>query len=99
MAVTSAGDGAPPLHLRVGQEQSAVIGCHRGLLERRQREGRARVRDVPEAHLAEAYAWSQNQVLGRRTGPLREPPEACPWTLDQLPDERWWPPEAPARLP
>jgi Domain of unknown function DUF29 len=79
--------------------QAAVIDFHRGLLERRQRDGRARVRGVLEAHLAEEYAWARNQVLGRRTGPLWEPPEACPWTLDQLLDERWWPPEAPARRP
>jgi hypothetical protein len=79
--------------------QSAVIDCHRGLLERCQRDARARVRGVLKAHLAEAYAWARRQRLGRRTAPLWEPPEACPWTLDQLLDARWWPPEAPAWLP
>jgi hypothetical protein len=33
--------------------QAAVIDCHRGLLERCQRDARARVRGVLEAHLAE----------------------------------------------
>jgi hypothetical protein len=79
--------------------QSAVIDFHRSLLERCQRDARARVRRVLEAHLAAEYAWARRQVLGRRTAPLWEPPEACPWTLDQLLDEHWWPPEAPARLP
>jgi Domain of unknown function DUF29 len=79
--------------------QSAVIDGHRGLLERCQRDARARVRGVLEAHLAAEYAWARRQLLGRRTAPLWEPPEACPWTLDQLLDEGWWPPEAPARLP
>jgi hypothetical protein len=79
--------------------QSAVIDFERSMLERCQQDERARVRGVLEAHLAEAYAWARNQVLGRRTAPLWEPLEACPWTLDQLLDERWWPPEAPAWLP
>lgn len=77
--------------------QSVVIDYHRSLLERCQRDARAR--GLLEAHLAEEYAWARCQLLGRRTAPLWEPPEACPWTLDQLLDERWWPPEAPARLP
>jgi hypothetical protein len=79
--------------------QSAVIDFHRSMLERCQRDERARVRRVLEAHLAEKYAWARRQVLGRRAAPLWEPPEACPWTVDQLLDEHWWPPEAPARLP
>jgi hypothetical protein len=79
--------------------QSAVIDFHRGMLERCQRDARARVQGLLEPHLAEEYAWARCQLLGRRTAPLWEPPEACPWTLDQLLDERWWPPEAPARLP
>jgi hypothetical protein len=79
--------------------QSAVIDVHRSLLERCQRDERARVWRVLEAHLAAEYAWARGQVLDRRTAPLWEPPEACPWTLDQLLDEHWWPPEAPARLP
>jgi len=79
--------------------QSAVIDCHRGVLERCQRDARDRVRRVLEGHLGEEYAWARGKILGRPTAPLWEPPEACPWTLDQLLDERWWPPEAPARLP
>jgi hypothetical protein len=79
--------------------QSAVIDGHRSLLERCQQDARARVRGVLEAHLAEEYAWARHQLLGRRAAPLWEPPEACPWTLDQLLDEGWWPPEAPARVP
>jgi hypothetical protein len=79
--------------------QSAVIDFERSMLERCQRDERERVRRVLEAHLAEEYAWARGKVMRRRTPPLREPPEACPWTLDQLLDERWWPPEAMAWLP
>jgi hypothetical protein len=46
-----------------------------------------------------AYACARRTLLRRRTPPSAMPPETCPWTLDQILDESWWPPEAPARLP
>src|SRR5262245_53920695 len=78
--------------------QSAVIDFERSMLERCLQE-RVRVRPVLDAYLAEEYAWAWEQVMGRRTPPRQEPPARCPWSLDQLLDERWWPPEATARLP
>jgi hypothetical protein len=62
-------------------------------------EDSPRLRPVLEGMLAEDYAWAREQVLRRRTPPTSEPPAQCPCSLDQLLDERWWPPEAPARLP
>lgn len=78
--------------------QSAVIDVHRLMLERCGQE-RQRVWPVLEACLPGAYAWAREQVLRRRTPPTSEPPAQCPWSLDQLLDEDWWPPEAPPRLP
>ena len=78
--------------------QASVIDFERSMLERCLKE-RVRVRPVLATHLADEYAWARGKVMGRRTPPTHEPPEGCPWSLDQLLDERWWPPEAPARLP
>jgi hypothetical protein len=78
--------------------QSAVIDFHRSMLESAL-EDSPRLRPMLAELLAGDYAWARTRVMGQRTPPRREPPEACPWTLDELLDERWWPPEAPARLP
>jgi hypothetical protein len=78
--------------------QSSVIDFHRSMLARCLQE-RRRLLPVLDAHLQEEYAWARGQVMGRRTPPTAEPPEACPWSLDEVMDEHWWPPEAPARLP
>jgi Domain of unknown function DUF29 len=78
--------------------QASVIDYHRGMLAD-WLEGSPHLRPVLVGLLAEDYAWARQQVMGRRTPPLTEPPERCPWSLDQLLDEHWWPPEAPARLP
>jgi hypothetical protein len=78
--------------------QSAVIAHHRAMLES-SLEDSPRGRPVLEAMLPDTYAWARQHLLRRRTPPEREPPEACPWTLAQLLDNRWWPSDAPARLP
>jgi Domain of unknown function DUF29 len=78
--------------------QSAVIGFERSMLERILGDS-PRLRPVLEGRLPEEYAWAREQVMRRRTPPRQEPPERCPWSLDHLLDERWWPPEAPPRLP
>jgi hypothetical protein len=78
--------------------QSAAIDHHRTMLAK-SLEDSPRLRPVLEGLLAEAYTWARNRVMGRRTPPTHEPPEQCPWPLAGLLDERWWPREAPPRLP
>ena len=78
--------------------QSAVIDHHRSMLAYSLEES-PRVRPVLERELPKAYTWAREQVMRRRTPPQREPPARCPWPLSGLLDERWWPGEAPARLP
>jgi uncharacterized protein DUF29 len=78
--------------------QSSVVDYHRAMLEG-WLEDSPRLRPVLEGMLAEDYAWSRQRIMGRHTPPTVEPPAHCPWSLDQLLDERWWPPEAPPRLP
>jgi hypothetical protein len=78
--------------------QSAVIDHHRDMLES-SLEDSPHWRQAVEAMLPEAYTWARQRLLSRRNPPEREPPEACPWTLAQLLDDRWWPSDAPARLP
>jgi uncharacterized protein DUF29 len=78
--------------------QASVIAHYRAMLAM-SLEDSPRVRPLLEGCLPDAYAWARQRVLGGRTPPRQEPPETCPWPLDALLDERWWPPEAPARLP
>ena len=78
--------------------QSAVIDHHRAMLSYSLEES-PRVRPVLARELPEAYRWARERVMRRRTPPERKPPAECPWLLAGLLDERWWPPEAPARLP
>lgn len=78
--------------------QSAVIDHYRAMLEMSLEES-PRVRPILDAQLADEYAWARERVMGRRTPPQQDPPVRCPWSLGQLLDEHWWPPEAPARLP
>jgi Domain of unknown function DUF29 len=78
--------------------QSAVIDYHRGMLEL-SLEDSPRMLAVLEQELPRAYAWARKKVMGRRTPPTQEPPQLCPWTLAQMLDDPWWPPEAPERLP
>jgi Domain of unknown function DUF29 len=78
--------------------QSAVVDHHRGMLADSLEESPALSSFLRE-RVPHAYAWARGKLLSRRTPPSETPPETCPWTFDQLVDERWWPPEAPARLP
>ena len=77
---------------------SAVIDHHRAMLAYSLEES-PRVRAMLARELPEAYRWARERVMRRRTPPQTEPPAACPWPLAGRLDERWWPPEAPARLP
>jgi Domain of unknown function DUF29 len=79
--------------------RSTVIDFHRSMLERSEEDRPQVLRRLLAEHLPEEYAWAREQVLRRRTPPTSEPPAQCPWSLSQLLDECWWPPEAPARLP
>jgi hypothetical protein len=79
--------------------QSAVIDFHRSMLDRSDARHPDRVAPLLAAQLPHEYAWARRQVMKRQTPPQATPPEQCPWSLDQLLDERWWPPEAPERLP
>jgi hypothetical protein len=82
--------------------QSAVVDFERSMLERWGEDSEAdhqRLLALLAARLPGAYAAERARLLRRRTPPAGVPPERCPWTLDQLLDEQWWPPEAPARLP
>jgi hypothetical protein len=78
--------------------QSAVVDHHRAMLAH-SLEDSPQVLPLLAQGLQEAYTWARQRVMKARTPPQREPPARCPWSLDQLLDERWWPPEAPARLP
>lgn len=69
------------------------------------REQRNRIEDLLEISpslrgqlvkaLAKAYPRALRHVLADYR--VRDLPEACPWSLEQLLDERWWPP-VPAEL-
>jgi hypothetical protein len=78
--------------------QSAVIDHERAMLASSLEES-PRLRPILERQLPEAYTWARAHVMRRQTPPRSEPPECCPWSLTALLDERWWPSEAPARLP
>jgi hypothetical protein len=78
--------------------QSAVIAHERSMLDYSLEES-PRLRPLLVRELPNAYTWARQQVMRRQTPPPCEPPELCPWPLAVLLDERWWPPEAPARLP
>jgi hypothetical protein len=53
-----------------------------------------------EAMVPEVYAMMRRERMAKARPQLAaEPPEACPWTFDQLLDGRFWPPEAPPRQP
>jgi hypothetical protein len=77
---------------------AAVIDHHQAMLVDSPEEI-PRARPVLERQLPKAYHWARGQVMRRRTPPPREPPAECPWPLAGRLDERWWPPEAQARLP
>jgi hypothetical protein len=78
--------------------QSAVVDHHRGMLAD-SLEDSPRLVPFLRDRVDQAYAWARGKLLTRRTPPSAMPPETCPWTFEQLLDERLWPPEAPARLP
>jgi hypothetical protein len=78
--------------------QSAVIDYQRSILAD-SLEDSPRLMPMLEHQLAKAYAWARERVMHERTPPRQEPPARCPWPLAALLDKRWWPPEAPARLP
>jgi hypothetical protein len=78
--------------------QASVIQHHRSMLEY-SLEDSPRLRPMLERALPHEYAWARDHIMRRHTPPTQEPPASCPWPLASLLDERWWPPEAPARLP
>jgi hypothetical protein len=78
--------------------QATAIDHHRAMLAY-SLEDSPRVRPMLERQLPDAYAWAREYVMRRHTPPRQEPPETCPWPFEALLDERWWPPEAPGRLP
>lgn len=78
--------------------QTAVVDHHRSMLAMSLEESPA-LRPFLRKRLPRAYAWARRTLLLRRTPPHEIPPETCPWVFDHLMEERWWPPEAPARLP
>jgi hypothetical protein len=75
-----------------------VVDQHRGMLADSP-EDSPRLAPFLRDRADQAYAWARRTLLARNTPPSAMPPEICPWTFEQLLGERWWPPEAPARLP
>jgi Domain of unknown function DUF29 len=78
--------------------QSAVVDHHWGMLDD-SLEDSPRLVPFLRDRVDQAYAWARGKLLTRRIPPSMMPPPTCPWTFEQLLDERLWPPEAPARLP
>jgi hypothetical protein len=79
--------------------QSAVFDHHHAMLV-------SAVRDSPSLRtmladlVPEVYAEERVERMAKAKPPLTsDPPEACPWTFAQKLDCRFWPPQAPPRLP
>lgn len=51
------------------------------------------LRDYPAQRLALAYQRARRQAHEQTDLPLATFPETCPWMLDQVLDEEWWPEE------
>jgi hypothetical protein len=63
-------------------------------------KGSPSLRTLLESMVPEVYAEERAERMAKARPPLAaEPPEACPWTFDQLLDCGFWPPEAPMRQP
>ena len=63
-------------------------------------KGSPSLRTMLADRLPEVYAEERAERMAKARPPLAaEPPEACPWTFDQLLDCGFWPPEAPMRQP
>ncbi len=51
------------------------------------------LRPMLEAVLAPEYQWARRDAARRCKRPVDDFPETCPWTLDQVLDEEFWPEE------
>ena len=49
----------------------------------------------PAAYLPDAYRQARRHVALAMDRPLADFPEACPWTIDQVLDEEFWPEVTP----
>jgi hypothetical protein len=49
------------------------------------------LRDLPAERLARAYTRARIQAMEQTGLPLATFPESCPWSLDELLDEDFWP--------
>jgi hypothetical protein len=57
------------------------------------------LQDYPAGRLSLAYRRARLNAADETGLPLATFPETCPWAVDQVLQEDWWPPEAPTRLP
>jgi hypothetical protein len=55
------------------------------------------LRDYPAQHVGRAYRRARQHAEIETSLPLATFPEACPWPIEQVLDEDFWPPDAPAR--
>jgi hypothetical protein len=49
----------------------------------------------PAAYLPEAYRHARRRISLAMDRPLATFPETCPWTVDQVLDEDFWPEATP----
>jgi hypothetical protein len=59
--------------------------------ERVARKARGSLQDYPAAYLSTAYRYARRKAALATGRPLAELPWACPWTIDQVRDEDYWP--------
>jgi len=79
--------------------QDAAFDYQHAML-RKAVKGSPSLRTMLADRLPEVYAEERRERLAKVRPPLdSEPPERCPWTLAQLLDGHFWPPEAPPQLP
>jgi len=79
--------------------QDAAFDSQHAML-RKAVKGSPSLRTMLADRLPEVYAEERRERLAKVRPPLdSEPPERCPWTLAQLLDGHFWPPEAPPQLP
>jgi Domain of unknown function DUF29 len=55
------------------------------------RKARGGLQHHPAAYLPTAYRYARRKVALATKRPLTDFPEACPWTIDQVLDEDFWP--------
>jgi hypothetical protein len=65
--------------------------------ERVARKARGSLQDYPADYLPTAYRYARRKAALATARPLADFPEACPWTIDQVREEDYWPEVADGR--